>query len=169
MNSYNPMLDYQRNQLMAYQNMLQQQQMANNQSFNPYPQPQQPQYFVKQVGSIDEVKGYPVDPNTIYMFPDTGTGKIYLKKLNMTNGKSELYIYTPSQEGEVVVEKDPNEMIIKRLDEIEKSIGGIYESISSNAKHPTSREESNGGYATEDGANDAKTRPAKVQSNKTDA
>lgn len=181
MNPYNPMLDYQRNNLMAQQQLIQNQlnqlnmQNSMNQpshqqpSFNPYPQPQQPQYFVKQMGSIDEAKAFPVDPAVIYLFPDTGTGKIYLKKMNTENGKSELYIYTPSLEGEVVVEsKDPNETIIKRLDDIEKSIGGLYESISNNAKRETDDVKSNRSNATADAFENAKTKSSKVQSDKTD-
>lgn len=156
---YNPMLDYQRNQLLAQQAIAQNQ--MNQQSFNPYPQPQQPQYFVRQVGSFDEVKAYPVDPNVIYLFPDTGTGKIYFKRLNTDNGKSELYIYSPSQEGEdvKVVESDSNENILKRLDSIEKSIGGLNESISKFTTIPKYDEESDRNASTTSSSKNAKARP----------
>ena len=88
---YNPMLDYQRNQLLAQQAMLQNQ--MNQPTFNPYPQPQQPQFFVKQIGSMDEARAYPVDPNVMYLFPDTGNGNIYFKRLNTENGKSEIIVF----------------------------------------------------------------------------
>jgi len=171
MNNYNPMFDYQRNNLLAQQQMIQNQlnQMnAQHSSFSPYPQPQQGQYFTKQVGSIDEAKAFPIDPNVVYMFPDTGTGKIYLKKLNTDNGKSEFYVYSPSLEGETIVDKnDPNEIIIKRLDDIEKSIGGIYESISKNANVKSNHEESyRNGSETVDSKN-AKGKPSEIQSDKT--
>lgn len=182
MNPYNPMLDYQRNTLLAQQQMIQNQlnqlniQNGMNQpphqqpTFNPYPQSQQPQYFIKQIGSIDEAKAFPVDPAVIYLFPDTGSGKIYLKKMNTENGKSELYIYTPSLEGEVVVDsKDPNEVIIKRLDDIEKSIGGLYESISGNAKHEAGDVKSNRSGSATDVVKNAETKSSKVQSDKTDS
>jgi len=175
MNPYNPMLDYQRNNLIAQQQMIQQQlnqlnmqngmvqQPYQQPAFNPHPQPQQPQYFVKQMGSIDEAKAFPVEPGIFYLFPDTGTGKIYLKRMNTENGKSEMYIYSPSQEGEVEVEaKDPNEHILRELDEIKKSIGGLYESISGNARHEPSNEKSHGSDATADTSKDAKTKSSKV-------
>lgn len=158
---YNPMLDYQRNQLLAQQAMLQNQ--MNYQSmqptFNPYPQPQQPQFFVKQIGSMDEAKAYPVDPNVIYLFPDTGNGNIYFKRLNTDNGKSEIITYKPIQEGEVVIENNSNEGIIRRLDSIEKSIGGINESISRFTTNSRCDEKSNGNGATTVSSKDAKTRP----------
>lgn len=161
---YNPVLDYQRNQYLAQQAMAQNQMNQMHQpTFNPYPQPQQPQYFVRNMG-YDEAKAFPADPGMIYLFPDVSNGKIYLKRLNSDNGKSEIYIYTPSQEGEVVVD-DSNKTIEKRLDSIDEKIGGLYESISrlsSNAKHD---EESNRNGSTVNPSKDAEARPSKVQSN----
>lgn len=128
----NPMLDYQRRNLMAQQQMIQAQlnQLNSAPTFNPHPQPQADPFFVKQVGSIDEAKGYPVDPAVIYLFPDTGTGKIYLKRLNTDNGKSELIIYAPTEGEKTPVEAQPTlEGIASRLESIEGKIGGIYESI----------------------------------------
>lgn len=170
MNPYNPMMDYQRNSLMAQQNMLQNQlnqqyQQYQRPTFNPYPQPQQPQYFIKQVGSVEEAKGFPIDPNVIYLFPDTGTGRIYLKKLNTENGRSEIYIYNPSQETEdtVVAKDDPMEGIGRRLDAIDERIGGLYESISRLATDRGGHEESDGRNATAVAPKDEKPRPQKVR------
>ena len=161
---YNPVLDYQRNQYLAQQAMAQNQMNQMHQpTFNPYPQPQQPQYFVRNMG-YDEAKAFPADPGMIYLFPDVSNGKIYLKRLNSDNGKSEIYIYTPSQEGEVVVD-DSNKTIEKRLDSIDEKIGGLYESISrlsSNAKHD---EESDRNGSTVNSSKDAEARPSKIQSN----
>lgn len=153
---YNPMLDYQRNQLLAQQAMLQNQ--MNQPTFNPYPQPQQPQFFVKQIGSMDEARAYPVDPNVMYLFPDTGNGNIYFKRLNTENGKSEIIVYKPTQEGEVV-EANASDTILKRLDSIEKSIGGLNESVSRLTTVPERNEKSNGDVATAGSTKDAKARP----------
>lgn len=135
MNGYNPMMDYQRNQLLAQQAMIQNQlnQMNGQQpQFNPYPQSNQPQFFIRQVGSVEEARGYPVDPGTMYFFLDTGTGRIYVKKLNTNNGKSEFYIYTV-QENVEELKADPIQQINNRLSNIETIIGGLYDkSISSN-------------------------------------
>lgn len=81
----------------------------------------------------------------------------------MNNGKSELYIYNPSQEGDVKVENDPNDIIMKRLDNIERSIGGIYESISGNARNTASNEKSNRSNADANASKDAKTESTKIQ------
>lgn len=141
MNNFNPMLDYQRNQLMAQQAMIQNQlnqinhmNPANQPQFNPYPQNNQPQFFVRQIGSVDEARSFPVDPNAMYFFLDTGTGKIYMKRLNTDNGKSEFFTYSlqeTSEENKI----DPMEQINLRLTNIENIIGGIAndKSISGNA------------------------------------
>ena len=152
MNTYNPMLDYQRNQLLAQQSMIQNQlNQLNQRSFNPYPQSEP--FQIKQVGSIEEVKGYPVDPNVMYLFPDTGTGYIYLKKLNTDNGKSEIITYRPEDSDK---HTDP---VLERLDSIDKRIGAVYESISS-IKVST---EPDRGDATADVTEDATGKSAKVR------
>lgn len=169
MNPYNPMLDYQRNQLLAQQNLIQSQLNQLNQqrqSFNPYPvQNQSEQFFIKQVGSIEEAKSYPVDLGMIYLFPDTGTGKIYLKRLNTDNGKSELFVYSPedvSKEGlqtEVVSKED---LLTGRLDSIEKKLGEVYESISGIKVHA----ESSRHNAAADVREDAEVKPSEVPTGK---
>lgn len=152
MNTYNPMLDYQRNQLLAQQSMIQNQlNQLNQRSFNPYPQSEP--FQIKQVGSIEEVKGFPVEPSIMYLFPDTGTGYIYLKKLNTDNGKSEIITYRPENSEK---HTDP---VIERLDSIDKHIGAVYESISS-IKVST---EPTGSNATADAGEDAKVKPSKVR------
>lgn len=140
MNNFNPMLDYQRNQLMAQQAMIQNQLNQMNQSmqpqpqFTPYPQHNnQPQFFVRQVGSIEEAKGFPVDPNTMYFFLDTGNGKIYMKQLNTNNGKSDFYTYIVQESSASEQQSDPITEINKRLSNIETIIGGLYDkSVSGN-------------------------------------
>lgn len=175
MNTYNnPMLDYQRNQLLAQQNMIQNQLNQLNQqrqSFSPYPvQNQSDQFFIKQVGSIEEAKSYPVDLGMIYLFPDTGTGKIYLKRLNTDNGKSELFVYSPEEpvvkEPTVVSKED---LLTGRLDSIEKILGEVYESISGITKRNTVNEEPSRGYAAADARKNAKAKSSEVSADSTDA
>lgn len=156
MNGFNPMLDYQRNQLMAQQAMIQNQLNQMNQmqppqaQFNPYPQQNnQPQFFIRQVGSIEEAKGFPVDPNTMYFFLDTGNGKIYMKQLNTNNGKSDFYTYTVHEQVTPEKQSDPMAEINQRLSNIENIIGGLYgKSVSSNESNAKSNELSS---ATNDG------------------
>ena len=168
MNNYNPMLDYQRNQLLAQQAVIQNQLNQMNRpiqaQFSPYPQPSQPQFFVRQVGSVDEAKAFPVDPNTMYFFLDTGNGKIYMKQLNSTNGKSDLYTYAVQ---ESVEEKkiDPIEEINNRLINIEKLIGGKYDkSVSSDERN----EKSNGNDSKAGFGKNEKSKPANVSASPTD-
>lgn len=167
MNNFNPMLDYQRNQLMAQQAMIQNQlnqinhmNPANQPQFNPYPQNNQPQFFVRQVGNVDEARSFPVDPNTIYFFPDTGTGKIYMKRLNTDNGKSEFFIYNLQENSETEKPSDPMEQINLRLTNIENIIGGIAndKSISSHAGN----EKSNGNIAETNVGKVQKSKPSDV-------
>lgn len=116
----------------------------NYQRFTPYPQ-NQPQFITQPVGSFDEAKAFPVDPNMGYLFPDTGSGKIYFKQLNMTTGKSEIVTYAPVQEQKP---EDFNSMVTRRLDSIEKTLGGLNESVSGISKRWASNEKPNGSDAT---------------------
>ena len=165
MNAYNPMLDYQRNNLLAQQQMIQQQLNQLNsqrQTFNPYPQQAEP-FFIRQVGSIEEVKGFPVEPQTMYLFPDTGTGDIYLKRLNTDNGKSEIIIYKPQMADEKSSPAHPGHTdmpdIEKRLGSIEKKLGEVHESISSLKAYA----EPVRSHAAADAEKDASPEPSKVQ------
>lgn len=172
MNNFNPMLDYQRNQLMAQQAMIQNQlnqinnmNPANQTQFNPYPQNNQPQFFVRQIGSVDEARSFPVDPATMYFFLDTGTGKIYMKRLNTDNGKSEFFTYSLQ---ESVEEKkiDPMEQINTRLKNIESIIGGIAndKSISSHADDVKSQSND----VKPNAGKNARSKPTEIQSDSTD-
>ena len=154
--NFNPMLDYQRNQLMAQQALIQNQLNQMNQpQFTPYPQNNTPQFFVRQIGHIEEAKGYPVDPNTIYFFLDSGNGKIYMKQLNTTNGKSDFFTYSVQEQTEEK-KNDPIEQINERLTNIEKIIGGIYDKSVSDVA------ESNGCNATANVTKNAKPKSADV-------
>ena len=166
MNNFNPMLDYQRNQLMAQQAMIQNQlnqlNHANQQpQFNPYPQNNLPQFFVRQIGSVDEARSFPVDPNAMYFFLDTGTGKIYMKRLNTDNGKSEFFTYN-LQESVEEKKQDPMEQINIRLSNIENIIGGI-----ANVKSVSNDEHNEKSNSTNDESGigkNAKSKSAEIQS-----
>lgn len=170
MNTFNPMMDYQRNQLLAQQAMIQNQlnqmnQMQPQAQFNPYPQNNQPQFFVRQVGSVDEAKGFPVDPNTMYFFLDTGNGKIYMKQLNTSNGKSDFYTYTVQEQVTPEKQSDLMAEINQKLSNIENIIGGLYDkSISSNESNAESNESS----PTTDDGKVQKSKSAKIQSDSAD-
>lgn len=131
----NPMFDYsRRSQLLAQKaeidRQLNQLNMPPQQQFTPYPQPQQPSFFVRQVGNIEEAKSFPVDVGNMYFFLDTGNGKIYFKQLNQNTGKSDFYIYCVQEQAAGQKQPDVLERISARLDNIERIIGGIYEPIS---------------------------------------
>lgn len=166
MNPYNPMLDYQRNNLLAQQQFIQNQLNQLNRSYN-YSQTNNPQFVVKPVGSVEEAKGYPVDLNTMYLFPDSGSGKIYLKRLNTENGKSELFTYT-LEEVKAEQKTDPMSQILSRLDSIDKKIGAHYESISGTSKGNAVHEEPVGSNATASTAENAGSKPTEVSASSAD-
>lgn len=130
MNGYNPLLDYQRNQLMAQQAMIQNQLNQMNMQYQPPQNPLQTQYFAKEVSGFEETKRIVPNPSEIYIFIDGTSGKIYLKQMNSENGRSEYISYSMDK---VERAKDPIEQINERLIRIEEKIGGRYEPVSANA------------------------------------
>lgn len=130
MNGYNPLLDYQRNQLMAQQAMIQSQLNQMNMQYQPPQNPLQTQYFAKEVSGFEETKRIVPNPSEIYIFIDGTSGKIYLKQMNSENGRSEYISYSMDK---VERAKDPIEQINERLIRIEEKIGGRYEPVSANA------------------------------------
>ncbi len=130
MNGYNPLLDYQRNQLMAQQAMIQSQLNQMNMQYQPPQNPLQTQYFAKEVNGFEETKRIVPNPSEIYIFIDGTSGKIYLKQMNSENGRSEYISYSMDK---VERAKDPIEQINERLIRIEEKIGGRYEPVSANA------------------------------------
>ena len=127
---YNPMIEYQRNQLMAQQAMIQNQLNQMNMQYQPPQNPLQTQYFAKEVSGFEETKRIVPNPSEIYIFIDGTSGKIYLKQMNSENGRSEYISYSMDK---VERAKDPIEQINERLIRIEEKIGGRYESVSANA------------------------------------
>lgn len=127
---YNPMIEYQRNQLMAQQAMIQTQLNQMNMQYQPPQNPLQTQYFAKEVNGFEETKRIVPNPSEIYIFIDGTSGKIYLKQMNSENGRSEYISYSMDK---VERAKDPIEQINERLIRIEEKIGGRYEPVSANA------------------------------------
>lgn len=127
---YNPMIEYQRNQLMAQQAMIQTQLNQMNMQYQPPQNPLQTQYFAKEVNGFEETKRIVPNPSEIYIFIDGSNGKIYLKQMNSENGRSEYISYSMDK---VERAKDPIEQINERLIRIEEKIGGRYEPVSVNA------------------------------------
>lgn len=90
----------------------------------PFPPQQQtpviPRVNCRFVTNIDEAKAAMIDPSSYNLFLDTGTGKIYLKKIS-NNGQAEFLCYSTEE----AVPKDPVQEINSRLTKIENVLGGI--------------------------------------------
>lgn len=142
---YNPMIEYQRNQLMAQQAMIQNQLNQMNMQYQPPQNPLQTQYFAKEVSGFEETKRIVPNPSEIYIFIDGTSGKIYLKQMNSENGRSEYISYSMDK---VERAKDPIEQINERLIRIEEKIGGRYESV------PVDAEPDGGNAESDDGKNE---------------
>ena len=141
MSGFNPIIDYQRNNLLAQQAMINAQlnQLNGGQmysppppnQFTPYSPPQQqnnqPQFFVRPVGNIDEAKSFPIDPGIMYFFPDVAAGKIYFKQMNMKDGTSDFIVYVAQENVAAEVKADPIEEIRSMLINIESQLGALYD------------------------------------------
>lgn len=106
----------------------QMQQPNYGQQFLPFPAPQQqpqvqqmPQINCRFVTNIDEAKAAMIDPLSMNIFLDSGTGRIYLKRLT-NNGQSEFLCYSVEAAKETK-QTDPMEEIKGRLSNIEKYLG----------------------------------------------
>lgn len=117
-------------------------------NFPTFPQTA-PRLVVKQVGSIDEAKNTIVDPLSICIFVDFGTGKIYVKKLG-DNGQSEFYSYAQ----EITRQVDPMTEIRERLSAIEARLGDMYGKSIPDVKniHPEPDKGASGAAGTENAA-----------------
>lgn len=175
MNGYNPMIDYQRNRLLAQQATLQQQ-LANLEQMNPQmsyqmptPQPPQTQYFTREVDSFEEAKRVVPNPCEVYVFLDGKAGKIYLKQMNTDTGRSDYLIYNLDTSGQNVP-KDPMAIIDERLEKIENFLGGLKnESISGNAENEPGGDKSNGGFAGTNNGEVPEAKSAAVQNDSANA
>lgn len=112
----------------------------------------------KEVNGFDETKRVIPNPSEIYIFLDSNAGKIYLKQMNSENGRAEYLTYNIDKTDDTA--KDPIEAINERLSAIESKIGGLYESVSGNAKIQSVQGEPDG-YA------DGQFHPEPVRANGT--
>lgn len=87
----------------------------------PPQQQQVPQVSCRVVTSIDEARAAMIDPLSMSLFLDSGTGRIYLKRI-LNNGQAEFITYSVEQ---ATNEKkaDPIDEIKGRLSNIEKYLG----------------------------------------------
>lgn len=166
MSNYNPIQEYQRNQLLAQQAMIQQQlvQLGQPQMQQPpqyTPQPPTPQYYVREVSGFEDVKKVPPDPCATYLFPDTSTGKIYMKRLNSDTGRSEYFVYAIENDTESA-NSDPMQQLNARLERIEKILGGMNEPVSESGANAEVYAEPNGSNTKSNAAKNAKTKSANV-------
>ena len=72
---------------------------------------------------MEEAKAAMIDGVSTNLFLDSGTGKIYLKKLN-NNGLSDFLVYSIDEQ-KLDTKTDPIEQINIRLSNIENVLGGI--------------------------------------------
>lgn len=101
------------------------------QTFNFPPPVNQMQIYAKWVTNVEEARASQMnDFMSVNLFLDTGTGKIYLKKID-DNGKPVFLSYSLDEE---IKKEDPLSEINKRLTHIENYLGGMKnESIPNNA------------------------------------
>lgn len=126
-------------------------------AFPPQQQAQQmPQINSRFVTNIEEAKAAMIDPLSMNLFLDSGTGRIYLKKLS-NNGQSEFLCYSVEAAKETK-QTDPMEEIKGRLTNIEKYLGELRDdkSVSNAGKSAGSLEQqSTGTDAAYDGSESA--------------
>lgn len=127
----NPMGMYQNPMLGYYQNMMAQQmgQYPSNfsqpQGFAPPPVSPAPQvqYYVKQVGGVEEARSCTVEPGCKYLFIDKSSDSVYCKSMG-NDGLSRFDTYVRKDDGNT--EKiDPFAEVNRRLSGIENILGGI--------------------------------------------
>lgn len=163
--NYNPMLDYQRNQLLAQQAMIQNQLSQLNQmtpQMNQVNVPANTQYFVKEINGFEEAKRIVPNLGQIYVLINSKDGKIYLKQINPDTGRSD-YLFYNIDNAEESTEKDPITLIGERLTNIEKAIGDMRnESVSGNAAVPEPCEKSDERNLAESAGADESTESANV-------
>lgn len=138
-------------------------------SFQPYNPVNQSQFITRYVSSIEEAKASFVDPYITYLFLDSSTGKIYLKRMK-NDGTSEFISFSTDEKFTNSAKENNLEQIEQRLTNIEKILGGInnVQSVSGNAGIKQSNGSCTKSDVTENAANksadvSADTKPNKWQ------
>lgn len=125
-----------------------------NPQFTP-PAQNNPQLICRYVTNIEEAKAAMIDALNNYIFVDSGSGKIYLKRMN-NNGLSDFFSYSIDEATDKAPEKkDPFTEINERLSNIEISIGALRndQSVSGNADVTKSAKPSKAAITTENESN----------------
>ena len=112
--------DYQRNQLLAQQAMLQNQMIQ--QQFAPR-SARKNMYSVIEVQSADEIRNFKLDSGITYIFLNENSDKIYIRQLNEKNDVvSYAYVFMQESDDELA---DPVEKLEHRMNRIEQLLGEI--------------------------------------------
>ena len=129
-------------------------------NFPPQQTAQPPVIHANWVTSIEEAKAAQMDFVSTNIYLDTGTGKIYLKRMG-NDGKPQFLTYTLENE----VQENPLAEINERLSNIENFLGGLkHESVSGNAGNEQSGPVSQPA-ATEQNEPDGATESAGIPKN----
>lgn len=147
----------------SQQQMNQQLQLPFQQQFQfpPAPQPQAPVIHAGWVTNIEEAKAAQIDFLATNVYLDTGTGKIYLKRIG-DNGKPQFISYAIEDHGG---QQDFLAEINARLSNIETFLGGLkHESVSGNAGIQQSGPDAHAA-AAEQNESDGAAKPAGIPEN----
>ena len=126
--------DYQRNQLLAQQAMLQNQMIQ--QQFAPRSM-RKNMYSVIEVQNADEIRNFKLEAGITYIFLNENSDRIYLRQLNERNEVvSYAYEFTQSNDDELA---DPVEKLENRMTRIEQLLGEIANVQSQNSNGRTEK------------------------------
>lgn len=129
------------------------QQPIYGQQYPQFPTPQAPQINSRFVTNIEEAKAAMIDPLSMNLFLDSGTGRIYLKRIS-NSGQSEFLCYSVEEQDKAEM-SDPMEEIKGRLSNIERYLGEMRndKSVPDNVESTAgSRQPATGTNAADDGA-----------------
>ena len=126
--------DYQRNQLLAQQAMLQNQMIQ--QQFAPRSM-RKNMYSVIEVQNADEIRNFKLEAGITYIFLNENSDRIYVRQLNERNEVvSYAYVFTQSNDDELA---DPVEKLENRMNRIEQLLGEIANVQSQNSNGRTEK------------------------------
>ncbi|MBR6079936.1 MAG: hypothetical protein IKP60_07255 [Treponema sp.] len=111
--------DYQRNQIFAQQTMGQ---GLTFPQFTPR-SARKNMYSVVEVQSDDEIRNFKIESGVVYIFLNENSDRLYIRQINERNELvTYVYKFTQDHEDELV---DPVVKLERRLENIEKLLGGI--------------------------------------------
>ena len=126
--------DYQRNQLLAQQAVLQNQMIQ--QQFAPRSM-RKNMYSVIEVQNADEIRNFKLEAGITYIFLNENSDRIYLRQINEKNEiVSYAYVFTQTNDDELA---DPVEKLENRMNRIEQLLGEIANVQSQNSNGRTEK------------------------------